>query len=172
MNIINSNVPTVLQIGQIGYSFKDERVRVRRTVGHVTFEPFSSCRVGRYPNFVHNFLPTGLVDKDISERCPWRGEYAVRSSGLPAALLLLGRQRGHQNAVDDERCARMARCGAVTFKRDHLDAQKPQLGRAHTLNVVLQEVKETDYVIFKKSRNTTGNLTENRKQWPRGVVGL
>lgn len=36
----------------------------------------------------------------------------------------------------------MAGCGAVTFKRNHLNAQKPQLRSARTLDVVLSRIEK------------------------------
>ena len=120
-NIIDGYVAAVLQQRQIGHGFQNESVRVGRAVGHVAVNPLAAGRVGRQPDFVHNFLPSGLVDDErLKWKCPRRSENAVR---LLLFLMPLRWQSWHQNAVDDERSRCVVGCGAVTFKGNHLDAQ-------------------------------------------------
>ncbi len=118
-NIIDGHMAAILRSRQIGYGFKNESVRIGRAVGHMTLYPEAASRVGRQPDFVDDFLPSRLVHEDRLKWSPRRSENTIRSSSLP----LMPLPSWHKNTVDDKRSCCVVGCGAVTFKRDHLDAQ-------------------------------------------------
>ena len=133
LDLVDGNVSPVLKVRQIRQRLKDESVRIGGAVGDVTLAPSASGRVGREPHLVHHFLPARLIDgHDGPVRSPRRWKRAFRQLHPR-----LGRNRGQQNAVDDER-SRSERSRHLAVQRHELDAQKFQFRSAGALDVVLQ----------------------------------